>query len=79
MCAFNCLYQVSIKVMLILNFKVKKAQTSQKKSFPRRPQNHEIHDTSSELLILLFIVGENNKDYTFQTQPCSLNAANCIV
>lgn len=25
--------------------------TSQKNSFPRRPQNHEIHETSSELLI----------------------------
>ncbi|GAV03101.1 hypothetical protein RvY_13581 [Ramazzottius varieornatus] len=27
--------------------------TSQKNSLPRRPQNHEIHETSSELLILL--------------------------
>jgi len=26
-------------------------QTSQKYSFPRRPQNQEIHETSSELLI----------------------------
>lgn len=25
--------------------------TSQKNSFPRSPQNHEIHDTSSELLM----------------------------
>jgi len=27
--------------------------TSQKNSFPRKPQNHEIQDTSSELLIFL--------------------------
>lgn len=27
--------------------------TSQKNSLPRSPQNHEIHDTSSELLILI--------------------------
>lgn len=27
--------------------------TSQKNSFPLKPQNHEIHDTSSELLIFL--------------------------
>lgn len=27
--------------------------TSQKNSLPRRPQNHEIQDTSSELLIFL--------------------------
>jgi len=26
--------------------------TSQKNSFPRKPQNQEIHDTSSELLIV---------------------------
>jgi hypothetical protein len=29
--------------------------TSQKNSFPRRPQNQEIHETSSELLIFLRI------------------------
>lgn len=27
-------------------------RTSQKNSFPRREQNHDIHDTSSELLIV---------------------------
>jgi hypothetical protein len=32
--------------VLLINF-------SKKKSFPRRPQNQEIHDTSSELLIFL--------------------------
>jgi hypothetical protein len=32
---------------------VKLMFTSQKNSFPRSPQNHEIHDTSSELLIFV--------------------------
>ena len=30
--------------------------TSQKNSFPRRPQNQEIQLTSSELLMLLFLL-----------------------
>ena len=30
--------------------------TSQKNSLPRKPQNHEIQDTSSELLILFFFI-----------------------
>ena len=32
---------------------IRAAFTSQKNSLPRRPQNQEIHDTSSELLIFL--------------------------
>lgn len=31
--------------------------TSQKNSFPRREENQEIHDTSSELLILPVAIG----------------------
>lgn len=37
----------------ISNNAIRAAFTSQKNSLPRRPQNQEIHDTSSELLIFL--------------------------
>lgn len=39
--------------------------TSQKNSFPRRPQNQDIHDTSSELLIvdsLSLLLFSNDED-----------------
>lgn len=42
---FNKYYFWSIKDT------VKNLHTSQKNSFPRKPQNQEIHDTSSEELI----------------------------
>jgi len=35
--------------------------TSQKYSFPRKPQNHEIHETSSELLIFIIQPNKLNK------------------
>lgn len=37
-----------------------KLHTSQKNSFPRRPQNQEIHETSSELLIPSYFSEKNN-------------------
>jgi len=45
----NCISQAQHKLKLSLEYLL----TSQKNSFPRRPQNQEIHDTSSELLIFL--------------------------
>jgi len=44
---------LSTKEHSIYNKYINDPQTSQKYSFPRRPQNHEIHETSSELLIFL--------------------------
>lgn len=37
------------------NITINYRHTSQKNSLPRRPQNHEIHETSSELLMIKFI------------------------
>jgi len=45
----NCISQAQHKLKLNKQYVL----TSQKNSFPRRPQNQEIHDTSSELLIFL--------------------------
>lgn len=49
--------------------------TSQKNSFPRKPQNHEIQDTSSELLIFLRQkkpVERQSRYYVFRAERPSL-------